>query len=68
MPPEILLNKILYKPDRNSNCNNKKMFSMYRFLTAFILITSLLVQSCSKKINNDPAPPPPGPVENANLN
>ena len=40
---------------------------MYRFLTAFILITSLLVQSCSKKINNDPAPPPPGPVENANL-
>ena len=40
---------------------------MYRFLTAFILIASLLVQSCSKKINNDPAPPPPGPVENANL-
>src|SRR6187401_1043162 len=43
------------------------MFSMYRFLTAFILIASLLVQSCSKKINNDPVPPPPGPVENANL-
>src|SRR6188768_228082 len=43
------------------------MFSMYRFLTAFILIASFLVQSCSKKINNDPAPPPPGPVENANL-
>src|SRR4030095_931306 len=43
------------------------MFSMYRFLTAFILIAGLLVQSCSKKINNDPAPLPPGPVENPNL-
>ena len=40
---------------------------MYRFFTALILIAGLFVQTCSKKINNDPPPAPPGPVENPNL-
>src|SRR6187402_2427236 len=43
------------------------MFSMYRFLTAFILIASLLVQSCSKKMDNGSGTTPVPPIENPNM-
>src|SRR6187549_524980 len=43
------------------------MLNMSKFLTAFILIAGLLVQSCSKKINNGPDNPPVVPVDNPNL-
>src|SRR5688572_721764 len=40
---------------------------MSRFLTAFILISGLIVQSCSKKIDNGSGTTPVPPVENPNM-
>ena len=61
-----LLNKILYKPYQNSNCNNKKMFSMSRLLVAFILLSGLIVQSCSKKTDNGSGTTPVPSCRNRN--
>src|SRR5688572_13728118 len=44
----------------------KKIF-MFRFLTAVILITGLLLQSCSKKSGSDTGPEPIEPVVTGNL-